>query len=720
METKKEKEKEKEKDYTITNENIKFPVFIDKSLVPNFKKEKITKETLFQDINKIIEILDAILNQIFEMIRKNLNNFKALCDEYNLNSFDFFIIFRLIKEFVLLLKLKLEQKDEKEFKLISFDDFFKNAQYKDIINNQYKITDTKYETIKSKIDNYVNLMKEVLESKHECGIKFMSYVLKYYYSVLIKAQNQINAFIKIKFVSQNDNSKQYHKNMINYFDLIAIFKVFETSNILFSNSFFVDKDDLYNYEEDSEEWAKMKKIVYRIHAKNKDEIEKLNIEGQQKLEKMTIFFNKAINFDSYFITNVFKSAGYYLKFKFNSDENLMEFESKQSMLLNPNKIIFLDFMKLGDIKMFKTIREKSYPKITVREKIYMKKEYPEISLDYIKQLLIKIYGKEIIEKNFGNTKQKERIILDKTLIKNFPKWSQKVPKEYKPYYVSSRLLNSFNFKNFGMKNYQSSFFGLFQTKIEKKEAEKVRGIIIFLHGGGFMKMKNFFHENYLRDIVNQVNIPLIGFDYAAAPDHPYPEGLNDCFQGYMWILENCEKELGFKPEKIILAGDSSGGNFILALTFLLISMNIYENKNIRLPDLLIPLYPACHTGIKNMSLSLASSFEDHMLNIKSLLFINKVYRDYYPNDLDPFLNPSEVTEEILKHLPKTTIISATNDPLRDDTIRFMRKISKIPDLDVKDYELENYQHGFMGPDDLNISGLPRKLFSKIINEFLGK
>ena len=718
METK--KEKEKEKDYTITNENIKFPVFIDKSLVPNFKKEKITKETLFQDINKIIEILDAILNQIFEMIQKNLNNFKALCDEYNLNSFDFFIIFRLIKEFVLLLKLKLEQKDEKEFKLISFDDFFNNDQYKDIINNQYKIIDTKYETIKSKIDNYVNLMKEVLESKHECGIKFMSYVLKYYYSVLIKAQNQINAFIKIKFVSQNDNSKQYHKNMINFFDLIAIFKVFETSNILFSNSFFVDKDDLYNYEEDSEEWAKMKKIVYRIHAKNKDEIEKLNIEGQQKLEKMTIFFNKAINFDSYFITNVFKSAAYYLKFKFNSDENLMEFESKQSMLLNPNKIIFLDFMKLGDIKIFKTIREKSYPKITVREKIYMKKEYPEISLDYIKQLLIKIYGKEIIEKNFGNTKQKERIILDKTLIKNFPKWSQKVPKEYKPYYVSSRLLNSFNFKNFGMKNYQSSFFGLFQTKIEKKEAEKVRGIIIFLHGGGFMKMKNFFHENYLRDIVNQVNIPLIGFDYAAAPEHPYPEGLNDCFQGYMWILENCEKELGFKPEKIILAGDSSGGNFILALTFLLISMNIYENKNIRLPDLLIPLYPACHTGIKNMSLSLASSFEDHMLNIKSLLFINKVYRDYYPNDLDPFLNPSEVTEEILKHLPKTTIISATNDPLRDDTIRFMRKISKIPDLDVKDYELENYQHGFMGPDDLNISGLPRKLFSKIINEFLGK
>ena len=45
-------------------------------------------------------------------------------------------------------------------------------------------------------------------------------------------------------------------------------------------------------------------------------------------------------------------------------------------------------------------------------------------------------------------------------------------KEYKPYYVSTRLLNSFKFKNFGMKDFQSSFFGLFQTKIEKKKQKK--------------------------------------------------------------------------------------------------------------------------------------------------------------------------------------------------------------------------------------------------------
>ena len=75
-------------------------------------------------------------------------------------------------------------------------------------------------------------------------------------------------------------------------------------------------------------------------------------------------------------------------------------------------------------------------------------------------------------------------------------------------------------------------------------------------------------------------------------------------------------------------------------------------------------------------------------------------------------------EKFLKLMPKTIFLNATNDPLRDDTIRLVRKIAKIPGLDVKDYELQNYQHGFMGAEDANISGLPRRLVSKFINDFL--
>ena len=710
----------KSEEYTLSNEDIKFPTFFNEALEESFKKDKITKESLLQDISKVLDNLDIILNKISEMILQNINNFVSICTSYKLNSYDYLIISQLIKELISAIKFKIENNNKDKFKIPSVDDFFKNEQYQDVIKNQYKNADINHEAIIKKINDYINDLKTILDSSHECGILFMAYLFKYYNTILIKIQKQMDLFYQLKMVKSDIDSATYHKNMIIFFDLISLFRIISTTNLLLSNSYFIDKNDLYNYEEDSEEWNRMKKIIYRVHAKNKDEIEKLSINNHKNIENMTIFFNKAINFDSYLITNALKAAGYYLKFKLNSDEHLMEFESKESSLLNPDKILFLDFLKLGNNKLFKTFMLKSYQKIQVREKIYMKKEYPEISLEFIKNLLIKIYGKEIIEKNFGNTKQKERFVLDKNKLKNIPIWAQKVPKEYKPYYVSTRLLNSFQFKNFGMKDYQSSFFGLFQKKIEKKEIEKVKGLIIFIHGGGFLNVKNFFSEVFLREICNNVNIPLLGFDFASAPEHPYPEGLNDCFQVYMWILNHCEKELGFKPEKIILSGDSSGGNYMLALTFLIISLNLDEGKNIRVPDLLLPLYPACHTGVKNMSLSLASSFEDFLLNINSLLFINKAYRGYYPNDLDPFLNPSEVTEDILKHLPKTTFITATKDPLRDDIIRLIRKISKIPDLDVKDYELINYQHGFMGDKDYKVSGLPKKLFCDEVKKFLGK
>ena len=100
-----------------------------------------------------------------------------------------------------------------------------------------------------------------------------------------------------------------------------------------------------------------------------------------------------------------------------------------------------------------------------------------------------------------------------------------------------------------------------------------------------------------------MNIPLIGINYCGAPKHPYPEGINDCYQSYMWILNHCEKELGFKPEKIIFSGDSAGGNYILALTLLIIAINETENKNIKLPDLILGQYPCCYTGTNILGLS---------------------------------------------------------------------------------------------------------------------
>ena len=80
-------------------------------------------------------------------------------------------------------------------------------------------------------------------------------------------------------------------------------------------------------------------------------------------------------------------------------------------------------------------------------------------------------------------------------------------------------------------------------------------------------MSTHFHECFLRDWANQLNIPIIGINYGLSPKHKYPYALNDVYQAYRWIINHCEDVLGIKNKKIILDGDSSGGGLSLSLLF---------------------------------------------------------------------------------------------------------------------------------------------------------
>ena len=120
-------------------------------------------------------------------------------------------------------------------------------------------------------------------------------------------------------------------------------------------------------------------------------------------------------------------------------------------------------------------------------------------------------------------------------------------------------------------------------------------------------MSSGSHQSYTRVWANDTGIPIFSVDYRLAPASPFPAALNDVWQVYYWIVENAEAFLGIKPEKIMLVGDSAGGNLVAAVTLMAIK------RNYRVPDGLIMCYPALSLCKELFTPSLLLSVDDPIL-----------------------------------------------------------------------------------------------------------
>ena len=128
-----------------------------------------------------------------------------------------------------------------------------------------------------------------------------------------------------------------------------------------------------------------------------------------------------------------------------------------------------------------------------------------------------------------------------------------------------------------IREHQENVSGLFINREVEYEAIDIEGIkaewvkseedvredyvILYCHGGGY----NTGSFRYARSITNKLaentNLKVLAFDYRLAPEFPYPCALEDALTVWNYLLS-----LGYSGDKIIIAGDSAGGNLTLSLT----------------------------------------------------------------------------------------------------------------------------------------------------------
>lgn len=101
--------------------------------------------------------------------------------------------------------------------------------------------------------------------------------------------------------------------------------------------------------------------------------------------------------------------------------------------------------------------------------------------------------------------------------------------------------------------------------IEPKNTEDLLPCIVFFHGGGFMLKASFAHYELAKEYSAKLPCKVIFVNYRLAPEFPFPTPVEDCFTAYKWVLDNV-KQLEIDSNKIIITGDSAGGNLAAAVT----------------------------------------------------------------------------------------------------------------------------------------------------------
>jgi epsilon-lactone hydrolase len=182
-------------------------------------------------------------------------------------------------------------------------------------------------------------------------------------------------------------------------------------------------------------------------------------------------------------------------------------------------------------------------------------------------------------------------------------------------------------------------------------------IILYLHGGYYISGSIKSHRNLAGNIANAAQARALILAYRLAPEHPFPAGLEDAINTYLWLMEG-----GAQPGQIYLVGDSAGGGLVLSALLAL------RERAIPLPAGAVCLSPAT---------DLTKSGKSWETNAKKELVVNPHTGEQiiplYLGDVDPHNPLASPLYGDLHGLPPLLIQVGSDEALLSDSTSFAER-----------------------------------------------
>jgi acetyl esterase len=214
-------------------------------------------------------------------------------------------------------------------------------------------------------------------------------------------------------------------------------------------------------------------------------------------------------------------------------------------------------------------------------------------------------------------------------------------------------------------------------------------VLVYFFGGGWVLGSLDTVDPICRRLANAVPCAVVSVAYRRAPEHRFPDGLEDCYAATSWVVAHCSS-LGLDPRRVAVGGASAGGNLAAAVALL-----ARERGGPRLAFQLL-VYPlldhAAHTP------SGREAVDDPFLGPKDVVWCWSHYLAD-PSDGDsPFASPLRAAN--LERLPPALVVTAEFDPLRDEGELYAERLREAG-VPTELVGFEGMVHGFFSRHTLD-------------------
>lgn len=179
--------------------------------------------------------------------------------------------------------------------------------------------------------------------------------------------------------------------------------------------------------------------------------------------------------------------------------------------------------------------------------------------------------------------------------------------------------------------------------------------ILYLHGGGFLiPAVPETHLELLARLCRRLDA--VGFmpDYRLAPMHKFPAALDDCERAYRGLLN-----AGFAADRIVVAGESAGGNLVLGL------LQRIRANDWPMPACAIPISPVGELARVHVPLSrVTNRRKDPLIPIHAMATMMQLYvgdQDATNPEISPIYADC-------RGFPPLFFLVGETEVLRDDTL----------------------------------------------------